>query len=66
MANPLPDILAERLVVVFCGINPGLSAAAAGHHFFGRSNRFWRVIHSADRTGGAAIGAGIPPCRCAV
>ena len=50
MANPLPDILAERLVVVFCGINPGLSAAAAGHHFFGRSNRFWRVIHLAGFT----------------
>jgi len=50
MANPLPDILAEHLAVVFCGINPGLSAAEAGHHFVRRSNRFWRVIHLAGFT----------------
>jgi TDG/mug DNA glycosylase family protein len=49
-ANPLPDILAMGLTVVFCGLNPGLSAAAAGHHFVGRSNRFWRVIHLAGFT----------------
>jgi TDG/mug DNA glycosylase family protein len=49
-ANPLPDILVERLDVIFCGINPGLSAAVAGHHFVGRSNRFWRVIHQAGFT----------------
>ncbi len=50
MAEPLPDILARSLEVVFCGINPGLSAAATGHHFVGRSNRFWRVIHLAGFT----------------
>jgi TDG/mug DNA glycosylase family protein len=50
MADPLPDILASHLAVVFCGINPGLSAATAGHHFVGRSNRFWRVIHLAGFT----------------
>lgn len=50
MADALPDILAERLAVVFCGINPGMTAAAAGHHFAGRSNRFWRVIHLAGFT----------------
>jgi TDG/mug DNA glycosylase family protein len=49
-ANVLPDIIAERLDVIFCGINPGMSAAAAGHHFVGRSNRFWRVIHLAGFT----------------
>lgn len=43
--TPLPDILAQNLAVVFCGINPGLSAAAAGHHFVGSGNRFWRVLH---------------------
>lgn len=46
----LPDILAERLAVVFCGINPGLTAAVAGHHFVRRSNRFWRVLHLAGFT----------------
>jgi TDG/mug DNA glycosylase family protein len=29
----LADLLAEDLDVVFCGINPALSAALAGHHF---------------------------------
>lgn len=43
--KPLPDIVAPSLSVVFCGLNPGLSAAAGGHHFLGRSNRFWRVLH---------------------
>ncbi len=46
----LPDIIAGQLAVVFCGINPGLSAAVAGHHFAGRSNRFWRAIHLAGFT----------------
>jgi double-stranded uracil-DNA glycosylase len=46
----LPDILARDLTVVFCGINPGMTAALAGHHFSSRSNRFWRVIHLAGFT----------------
>ncbi|WP_044558920.1 G/U mismatch-specific DNA glycosylase [Azospirillum sp. B4] len=46
----LPDVLAEGLDVVFCGLNPGLAAAGAGHHFLGRGNRFWRVIHLAGFT----------------
>lgn len=50
MIDELPDIIAERLEVLFCGINPGLTAAATGHHFAGRSNRFWRVIHLAGFT----------------
>jgi TDG/mug DNA glycosylase family protein len=40
----LPDILAHELDVVFCGLNPGLRAADAGHHFDGRGNRFWPVL----------------------
>lgn len=35
---------------MFCGINPGNQAAAQGHHFAGRSNRFWRVLHLAGFT----------------
>jgi len=45
MADRLPDIIAKGLTVIFCGINPGMTAAVAGHHFVSRSNRFWRVIH---------------------
>lgn len=50
MFKPLPDIVAPGLSVIFCGLNPGLSAAASGHHFVGRGNRFWRVLHLAGFT----------------
>lgn len=46
----LADLLSKDLDVVFCGINPALSAARAGHHFSSRSNRFWRVLHLAGFT----------------
>lgn len=46
----LPDILEKGLSVVFCGINPGMRAATAGHHFTGGGNRFWRAIHFAGFT----------------
>ena len=45
MSDALPDILAKDLAVIFCGINPGQTAATAGRHFADRSNRFWRVLH---------------------
>jgi TDG/mug DNA glycosylase family protein len=48
--NGLPDILADDLDVVFCGLNPGLQAAAVGHHFAGRGNRFWPVLFLAGFT----------------
>lgn len=50
MAEGLPDILAPGLSVVFCGLNPGVEAAATGHHFLGKGNRFWRVLHLAGFT----------------
>lgn len=46
----LPELLRPGLEVVFCGINPGRRAAASGHHFDGRGNRFWRVLHLAGFT----------------
>lgn len=46
----LDDVLAHHLDVVFCGINPGVTAAAQGHHFAGRGNRFWRTLHLAGFT----------------
>jgi TDG/mug DNA glycosylase family protein len=46
----LPDILAQNLDVVFCGLNPGLRAAAAGRHFEGRGNRFWPVLFKSGFT----------------
>lgn len=50
MREGLEDILAEHLAVIFCGINPGMTAAAQGHHFAGRNNRFWRTLHLAGFT----------------
>jgi TDG/mug DNA glycosylase family protein len=50
VTDELPDIIAGHLQVLFCGINPGMTAAATGHHFAGRSNRFWRVMHLAGFT----------------
>jgi TDG/mug DNA glycosylase family protein len=41
----LLDIVAPGLDVLFCGINPGLLAAATGYPFAGRGNRFWRTLH---------------------
>lgn len=49
-AEPLPDILAPGLRVVFIGLNPGMDASMHGHHFLGRSNRFWKVLHLAGFT----------------
>jgi TDG/mug DNA glycosylase family protein len=50
MSSELPDLIGEGLTVLFCGINPGMTAATAGHHFVNRSNRFWRVLHRAGFT----------------
>lgn len=36
--------------MVFCGINPGMTAAVSGHHFSSPSNRFWKIIHLAGFT----------------
>ena len=46
----VPDVVAPRLDVLFCGINPGLWSAAVGHHFARPGNRFWRVLHEAGFT----------------
>lgn len=50
VSRALPDLIADGLQVLFCGINPGMTAATAGHHFVSRSNRFWRVLHLAGFT----------------
>lgn len=49
-ASGLAEILAPRLSVVFCGLNPALTAHRDGHNFSNRSNRFWRVLHLAGFT----------------
>src|SRR4051812_37686801 len=44
------DVLAPRLNVVFCGINPSLYSAAVGHHFARPGNRFWPALHAGGFT----------------
>ena len=46
----VPDVIAPRLKVLFCGINPGLYTAWAGHHFARPGNRFWPALFAAGFT----------------
>jgi TDG/mug DNA glycosylase family protein len=46
----VPDVIAEGLDVLFCGINPGLYSGAVGHHFARPGNRFWKALHGAGFT----------------
>lgn len=46
----LPDVLGEGLSVVFVGINPGRTSAAAGHSFSTPGNRFWPALHRSGFT----------------
>jgi TDG/mug DNA glycosylase family protein len=49
-APPLPDVVGEGLRILFVGINPSLRSAEVGHHFAGRGNPFWRLLHAAGLT----------------
>jgi TDG/mug DNA glycosylase family protein len=49
-AKPLPDVLGPDLEVLFCGINPSLYSAAAGHHYARPGNRFWPALHGSGFT----------------
>ena len=46
----VPDVVAPGLRVLFCGINPGLYTAWAGHHFARPGNRFWPALHASGFT----------------
>lgn len=48
--QPVPDVIAPGLKVLFCGINPGLYSAAVGHHFARPGNRFWPALYEAGFT----------------
>jgi double-stranded uracil-DNA glycosylase len=47
----VPDVVRRGLDVLFCGVNPGLTSAALGHHFARPGNRFWRALHLGGFTG---------------
>jgi double-stranded uracil-DNA glycosylase len=46
----VPDVIADDLQVLFCGINPGLYSGAVGHHFARPGNRFWTALHASGFT----------------
>jgi double-stranded uracil-DNA glycosylase len=46
----VPDILAPGLLLLWCGINPGLYSAWAGHHFARPGNRFWPALFASGFT----------------
>lgn len=46
-SSPLHDVVVNRPRVLLVGINPGLRSGSTGHHFAGRGNPFWRLIHAA-------------------
>ena len=46
----IPDVLADDLDVLFCGINPGLWSGWSGHHFARPGNRFWPALHRSGFT----------------
>lgn len=42
----LPDALAPNLLVLFCGLNPGIRTAETGHAYSHPSNRFWPLLRT--------------------
>jgi TDG/mug DNA glycosylase family protein len=50
VTKTIPDVIAPNLLVLFCGINPGLYSAFTGLHFARPGNRFWPALHSGGFT----------------
>jgi TDG/mug DNA glycosylase family protein len=48
--STIPDLIAPKLHVLFCGINPGLYSAAVRHHFARPGNRFWPALRASRFT----------------
>jgi len=50
VTKPLPDVVSEDLLILFCGINPSLTSAREGHHFVRPGNRFWPALYESGLT----------------
>ncbi|KAH7027624.1 uracil-DNA glycosylase-like protein [Microdochium trichocladiopsis] len=48
--SQLPDALAPNLLILFIGLNPGISTAQTGHAYAHRSNLFWKLLYSSGIT----------------
>ena len=49
-AHVLPDLLADRLAIVFCGSAAGHASARAAAYYAGPGNRFWNTLHATGLT----------------
>lgn len=50
MEPALRDVIRPGLRVLFIGYNPSLRSADLGHHYAGRSNRFWELLFRSGLT----------------
>lgn len=50
MEEPVADLVAPDLRVLFCGINPGTRSGELGLHFARPGNRFWKLLHAGGFT----------------
>lgn len=46
----LPDYLDYHLKIIFVGYNPGEKSALTQHHYAGKGNQFWRLLHDSGLT----------------
>jgi thymine-DNA glycosylase len=46
----LRDVLAQNLLCVFIGLNPGITTATSGHAYAHPSNLFWKLLFSSGLT----------------
>lgn len=46
----LNDVLAENLLILFIGLNPGITTSETGHAYAHPSNLFWKLLFSAGIT----------------
>ena len=46
----LPDCLSPNLILLFIGLNPGISTAITQHAYAHPTNLFWRLLHSSGIT----------------
>ncbi|HWH14157.1 MAG TPA: mismatch-specific DNA-glycosylase, partial [Miltoncostaeaceae bacterium] len=46
----VPDLVADGLALLVCGINPGLWSGWSGSHFAGPGNRLWPALALAGIT----------------
>lgn len=44
------DVIADHPRILFVGINPGLVSGTVGHHFAGKGNPFYQLLHAAKIT----------------